>query len=133
MNTLKINSSVFGDALRCWGDAILTQIDVFLKHSANEHVGESSGNQSTYHLYEKSFVSIEGSSMIIAKFGNAKKLLVTGKGELYNEMHGEEAFGCKICDLCHTNRVIINRHLSYTNPQAFGRDTTTFGLGDRLV
>src|SRR5699024_4854631 len=70
--------------------------------------------------------------ILMVKVDGVKKLLAAGEGSLFDDLIGEKDDAGKICALSHENRLVLNRYLSYTKPQAFGTKTATFGLGDRL-
>ena len=38
----------------------------------------------------------------------------------------------KIAELSHANAVVMRRHIAFMNPVAFGRNSFSLGLGDRL-
>ncbi|WP_409346407.1 tagaturonate epimerase family protein [Paenibacillus sp. MBLB4367] len=82
--------------------------------------------------YPASFDTSGGTACLMIKENGVRKLLAAGSGALYEELHGEERDGGKICPLTHANRLALNRHFPYTVPQAFGTQVATIGLGDRL-
>jgi hypothetical protein len=56
-----------------------------------------------------------------------------GEGLYYDAFIGQNIEdSLKICPLTHSNRLALNKCLDYTNPQPFGKNTATFGAGDRL-
>jgi hypothetical protein len=83
-------------------------------------------------IYEKSFVEFQGTLLQMVKVENKKYMIVTGTGNLYDEMQGEIKKGYKLCPLTHENRLVLNKYFEYTKPRAFGNTGATMGLGDRL-
>ncbi|WP_166238213.1 tagaturonate epimerase family protein [Paenibacillus turpanensis] len=84
-------------------------------------------------VYPRSLTEHEGDKLLVVKDGYTKKLIVTGTGALASELQGEAAGnGAKVCPLSHENRLVLNRHLPWTAPRAFGTQIATIGLGDRL-
>ena len=83
---------------------------------------------------DKSYDEKEGLRTILAYIDGTEKLIVDGptssQFEGDNLTSGEGSI--KICPLNHQNRLALNKEFTYTAPKAFGRDTTTFGFGDRL-
>jgi hypothetical protein len=84
------------------------------------------------HVYPRSRHESEGTRVQMIKAEGRKYLVAEGSGKLYDELRGEEADGVKLCELSHENRLVLNRHFPFTVPQAFGKQSTTIGLGDRL-
>lgn len=83
--------------------------------------------------YASSFVDLEDGRFLLCKAGGSKKILAMGKGAFFSQLDGDYLDDdVKLCPLTHLNRVILNKYLPYTLPSAFGRQTATFGLGDRL-
>lgn len=83
--------------------------------------------------YASSYVEREDGRFLLCKVDGSKKILAAGKGDFFSQLDGTSLSGnIKLCPLTHQNRVIMNKHLPYTLPSAFGRQTATFGLGDRL-
>ena len=82
----------------------------------------------------KSYEEKDELKAIMAYVDGVEKLIVDGANSSQfegDELTSEEG-SLKVCPLNHENRLILNKEFSYTAPQAFGRDTTTFGFGDRL-
>jgi tagaturonate epimerase len=94
----------------------------------NDFIDHNSGIK----IYWDSFSEFKDTKFFMIKKNIEKLLIVYGKGELFNELAGEENNFCKICSLTHKNRLVLNKYLDYTNPIAFGRNSATIGLGDRL-
>ena len=81
-------------------------------------------------VYEKSCVSTgEGEAVMILKDG-FQFLAVTGA--LAEKFRGEVCDGYKLCPCDHENRLVLNEYFPWTKPVAMGRDTATFGYGDRM-
>jgi hypothetical protein len=68
----------------------------------------------------------------MARAGANDMLYAEGQGPLFQELEGVVEQNVKICPLTSDNRRIVNRHLPFTRPSAFGREHATLGLGDRL-
>ncbi len=84
-------------------------------------------------LYTSSYVEHEDGRFLLCKIDGVKKILAAGKGDFFSQLDGTNLSGdVKLCPLTHQNRVVLNKHLAYTLPSAFGRQTATFGVGDRL-
>ncbi len=84
-------------------------------------------------FYASSYVEQEDGRFLLCKVDGSKKILATGQGEFFSQLDGTCLSGdVKLCPLTHQNRLILNKHLTYTLPSAFGRQTATFGVGDRL-
>src|SRR5690625_5305054 len=84
-------------------------------------------------VYEKSYVQHHDVTLLMVKEGSVKWILAAGTGCLYDELKGTEVQEKrKVCPQIHDNRLVLNRYFDYTIPQAFGPETTTIGLGDRL-
>lgn len=84
------------------------------------------------HVYEQSYVNVDGSMLVMVKDKEAKYIIATGEGALFNEIQGEQFGDYKKCELTHANRLVLNKYFPYTVPQAFGTQVATIGLGDRL-
>lgn len=83
--------------------------------------------------YTSSYVQHEGDQLLLCKIEGTKRILAAGKGEFFSQLDGTILSATvKSCPLSHQNRLILNKYLPYTLPSAFGRQTATFGLGDRL-
>ncbi|WP_438350012.1 tagaturonate epimerase family protein [Paenibacillus sp. FA6] len=83
-------------------------------------------------IYERSLHTHNTDHLLMLKVEGKKAIMVVGDGELFNELAGEVQDGFKLCPLSHENRIILARYFSHLSPKAFGRQSTTFGLGDRL-
>lgn len=83
-------------------------------------------------VYEQSLENHEETQLFMIKMGDKKYTIAVGKGKLYDELQGEVKKEYKICPLSHENRLALNKYFEYTNPRAFGKNTATMGLGDRL-
>ncbi|MBN2980043.1 tagaturonate epimerase family protein [Cohnella algarum] len=84
------------------------------------------------YVYPRSKHEHEGTKLQIVKAADRKYILAEGSGKLIDELEGETANGVKLCELSHANRLVINKFFPFTVPQAFGKQSTTIGLGDRL-
>ncbi len=83
--------------------------------------------------YPDSHVQVDQDQLILCKIEDTKKILAVGSGTVCCRLSGDGlSQEMKLCPLTHQNRLILNEFLPYTNPSAFGRQTATFGLGDRL-
>ncbi|WP_159882114.1 tagaturonate epimerase family protein [Paenibacillus puerhi] len=83
-------------------------------------------------IYPQSLTELDGATLLMVRTENGKRLLAVGNGPIVGELEGEPAEGGKLAPLTHANRLVLNRYLPYTAPQAFGTKIATFGLGDRL-
>lgn len=84
-------------------------------------------------IYRSSFTNYDGIKMVMVKEDLKKWLVVTGSGQLYDDLNGNTLTNeGKLCPLSHENRLVLNRYFDYTVPKAFGNSVTTIGLGDRL-
>lgn len=76
------------------------------------------------------YAQTEGLRAIYAVIEEKECLIVDGcKAFLFE---GEALNGIKICPMNHQNRLILNKEISYTAPQAVGTEAASFGCGDRL-
>lgn len=83
--------------------------------------------------YPSSCVEVGEGQYILCKTDGVKKILAMGKGDFFSLLDGTLlSETVKLCPLTHGNRLVVNQFLPYTLPSAFGRETATFGLGDRL-
>ncbi|MEC6747973.1 tagaturonate epimerase family protein [Marinilactibacillus sp. XAAS-LB27] len=86
-----------------------------------------------YTLYERSFKQLEDSEWAMVKEGLEKKLLVSGKQSVLDQLEGEMiSEQIKLCPTNYQNRLVLNKYFDWTVPKAFGNKVTTIGLGDRL-
>ncbi len=84
-------------------------------------------------VYPKSYVQHEEVRLLMCKIDGVKWILATGRGDFFSRLEGTElSLSLKLCPLTHRNRIVLNDSLPHTRPRAFGRKTSTFGLGDRL-
>ncbi|MBR0600456.1 tagaturonate epimerase family protein [Sinanaerobacter chloroacetimidivorans] len=83
--------------------------------------------------YSASLTEVQGDQLQMCKVKGIKKILAAGSGPLFSQLVGEPlSASLKLCPLTHENRLVLNKHLPYTVPSAFGKQTATFGVGDRL-
>ena len=59
-------------------------------------------------------------------------IMVTGDGQLSNQMEGDTGNGYRLCPLSHHNRLVLNDHFPFTKPVPRGTEGASIGLGDRL-
>ncbi len=85
-----------------------------------------------FHLYQDSLICFESGLAVMARQGKERFVFSTGHAPLTEELNGIIIDGIKRSPCDHANRLIINKHLNYTRPQAFGCEQPTFGFGDRL-
>ncbi len=86
-----------------------------------------------YMIYEESLTHINNIILQMVKVKDEKFIAIFGSGVPFDDFEGEQVDDYfKLCPLSHKNRLILNKHLDYTRPRAFGRKTATFGTGDRL-
>ena len=86
-----------------------------------------------FKTYPLSYNKVEDLELQMVVVNNTKYIAVKGKGLSFEAFEGDAIHnGLKLCPLIHTNRLLLNRFLDFTRPQAFGKDTPTFGAGDRL-
>lgn len=100
-------------------------------HNAVEAIKSEYGSNMNK-VYEQSFTEFDETQLLMIKVGGKKYIAVFGSGGLYGELQGELKKKYKLCPLSHENRLVLNKYLDYTKPRAFGKDTATMGLGDRL-
>lgn len=85
------------------------------------------------HVYPRSFVENEEITLALYKNNLKKFIIAMGESKFFDALIGEEIQkGVKICPTNHENRLVLNEHIEWTKPVAFGNHTTTIGLGDRL-
>ncbi|WP_437272077.1 tagaturonate epimerase family protein [Staphylococcus succinus] len=107
----------------------MKQIKMLIPYLKNGKVPTSNHIQ----VYKKSLHKYKCSYILMIKYERIKYLLVTGTSALLDELNGEKLDdNSKLCLLSHENRLVLNKYLDFTVPQAFGKDQTTIGLGDRL-
>lgn len=84
-------------------------------------------------LYPSSYTEYGEGRFLLCKADGLKKILAMGKGDFFAQLDGTNlSETIKLCPLSHGNRLVLNKYLPFTQPSAFGRQTATFGLGDRL-
>lgn len=83
-------------------------------------------------IYPKSLHTHQNVHLLMIQEDRTKKIVAVGEGELLQELNGEEHDGYKLCELSHENRHVLGKYFSYLKPQAFGKQSVTVGLGDRL-
>lgn len=84
-------------------------------------------------LHPSSSVSFPDHSLHMVKIRGKRHLLVVGEGASRSGFRGEPlSSDMLLCPASHENRLVLNGLIPTTVPQAFGRDQTTFGVGDRL-
>jgi hypothetical protein len=88
-------------------------------------------------LYPSSLTTTQGITLQMVMILEEKWILSMGEGAALKKLEGQYVNGdfgveMKLCPLTHLNRLAINELLPYTMPIAFGRNTPTFGVGDRL-
>lgn len=88
-------------------------------------------------LYFSSLVTTQDITLQMVKILGEKWILAMGEGTALEKLEGQYVNAdfngeMKLCPLTHLNRLTINALLPYTMPVAFGRNTPTFGVGDRL-
>lgn len=76
--------------------------------------------------YEK---TAKGEACMIRK---DETTLLAVNGALGKLFHGTVSGEVVLCPTDHANRMVLNELFAYTRPMAFGRNTPTFGFGDRL-
>lgn len=95
--------------------------------------GETAMSTEQVKVYEKSFTTAGDTHLLMVKESGVKYILAAGSGAVYEELTGTVTEGKgKVCPLSHENRLVLNKHFTYTVPQAFGTKIATIGLGDRL-
>lgn len=83
--------------------------------------------------YPSSYVQIEKDQFLLCKISDSKWILAMGCGTFFSQLEGNSLSPeMKLCPLSHENRLVMNKSLPHTAPSSFGRQTATFGLGDRL-
>lgn len=81
-------------------------------------------------IYEASYEVLDSSELVLIRVSDTDLLATTGP--LAEAFSGEEWNGIRLCPCTHENRLALNQLLPYTAPVAFGRESATFGFGDRL-
>ncbi|MFC0216503.1 tagaturonate epimerase family protein [Paenibacillus chartarius] len=83
-------------------------------------------------VYPASLYEGDGVKLLMVRTAEGRRLAAVGSGEFYDSLQGDNVDGGKLCPLTHENRLVLNRFVPYTKPQAFGTQIATMGLGDRL-
>ena len=84
-------------------------------------------------VYSSSIEEVGQTRIMMCKIKDERKIIAESEGELFSELEGAIISDCvRICPLSHHNRLVLNKFLPYTCPSAFGTQTCTFGMGDRL-
>lgn len=95
--------------------------------------GEINLSNADVRIYEQSFTQHEKVFLLMVKDQTAKWILVAGQGQLFDDLSGTIiSVDGKVCPLTNQNRLVLNKYFDYTIPKAFGPNTITMGLGDRL-
>jgi hypothetical protein len=102
-----------------------------ISQSLKEGRVESTSSQHVK-IYERSLHTHHKDHLLMIKVEGKKVIMAVGDGELFNALEGEVQDGYKLCLPSHQNRIILAKYFSHLSPKAFGRQSTTFGLGDRL-
>ena len=84
-------------------------------------------------IYNSSYNNVQNVEFLMVSIKDVKYIAVWGNGPIFDEFEGElQKSGLKLCPLAHNNRLVLNKYVDHTNPKAFGKNITTFGVGDRL-
>ena len=90
-------------------------------------------------IYPASLHVADGCAVFLARVNGEKKLVAVAQAEskLFAEIQAEtqltiEGQPVKIAELSHANAGILRKSFSFMNPVAFGRNSFSLGLGDRL-
>ncbi len=83
-------------------------------------------------IYPGSFTEKDGVKLLMVQRDGDRAILATGSGRPYEELSGEALSDCKICELTHGNRLLLNRYFPATRPAPLGKEVASIGLGDRL-
>lgn len=94
--------------------------------------GSVAGVESRMPIYRDSFTDLDSVKLLMVESSGKRYILATGTGRMYDDLQGDSGGDYKICGLNHHNRLLLNKYLSFTVPVAFGKDTASIGLGDRL-
>lgn len=81
-------------------------------------------------VYDASYEVLDAGELLLI-CADGKDLLAVD-GTLTEAFSGEDRCGVRLCPCTHENRLALNQLLPYTAPTAFGRESATFGFGDRL-
>ena len=90
-------------------------------------------------VYRDSLLMTSEAALFLARTTKGKRLILLERkpGKLFAEIEAEETgtlgdISFKAAQLSHANAVVMRRHVAFMNPVAFGRDSFSLGLGDRL-
>jgi hypothetical protein len=90
-------------------------------------------------LYNNSLLIDSDVALFLIREQNGKRLVVLDRKEssVFADIVAAETGNIqgtvyKIAELSHENAVVMRRHIAFMNPVAFGRDSFSLGLGDRL-
>ena len=84
-------------------------------------------------LKEDTYSSIEGLRAVYGVINKEEALIVDGcKAFRFDGAMWGGKSGVRVCPMNHQNRIAMSEEFSFLAPQAFGRNTPTFGFGDRL-
>ena len=90
-------------------------------------------------IYKKSLLINSGVALFLTRGQSGKNLVVIERKEntLFADIVAVETGNIhgsnyKIAELSHANAVVMRRHFQFMNPVAFGRNSFSLGLGDRL-
>lgn len=90
-------------------------------------------SEETVTPYMKSHTTIGGTHFLMVAVRNTRMIAIYGNSPSFHDFEGELLDkDVKLCPLSHANRLMINKYFGYTLPVAFGKNITTFGVGDRL-
>ena len=90
-------------------------------------------------IYRDSLLLTPEAALFLARTTKGKRLVLLERkpGRLFAEIDAEETgtlgdISFKSAQLSHANAVVMRRHVPFMNPVAFGRNSFSLGLGDRL-
>ena len=90
-------------------------------------------------IYPASLHLAEGCAVFLARINGEKKLVAVAQAEsklfaaiLPEQLLTIESMPVKIAELSHANACVLRKFFSFMNPVAFGRNSFSLGLGDRL-
>lgn len=90
-------------------------------------------SEETVTPYPKSHTTIGDTHFLMVAVRNSRMIAIYGNGPSFHDFEGELLDkDLKLCPLSHANRLMINKYFEHTLPVAFGKNLTTFGVGDRL-
>ena len=94
--------------------------------------GNFEGLDSNLKIYRASHLLSGNTAIAMVSHDETDYLLAVGSGPLFDELTGERTDDYLLAPLSHENRLVLNRHIDYTNPVFCGREAASIGLGDRL-